>query len=414
MENETNKQNQKKSSSHTKAASWKDAFTNSVTACIHLSPLFISILLLYISATLLNYTLCAMKYIWCAVRIITVAFTFLPIKFYKFFMIVCSIDKSQRDLGGLRYSKLRVHRWTCPELRNLRFVYRAWKLHRKISHYTEIKKDYLLSFYGRQPYCKWYHKLDRVLIAILSPTRAFADFLKHVLPICTIPVILYPIHELRRRVWKARVLRAMNMAYRITSAILFIVTPFVYLFLDRFYSVFSGYFMGVISFFAYFTLILIAWYCLSRATEVFYAFVGDAIRIAHGHSSTSALTKADRIKLALWSYISLIVDFAIIYWIFRAGFITEGTHEPMFYWIGDALYFSGVTMATLGYGDIHPTLWVTKLLVIYQVACGISLLVLSFAIYVGDPGTTHHRNAQCKYPCRKLRRTTDRRTRWKG
>lgn len=49
----------------------------------------------------------------------------------------------------------------------------------------------------------------------------------------------------------------------------------------------------------------------------------------------------------------------------------------------ESLYFSGVTITTLGYGDIHPIHPIPQLLTVFEVMCGFSLLVVSFAIYTG-------------------------------
>jgi voltage-gated potassium channel len=117
---------------------------------------------------------------------------------------------------------------------------------------------------------------------------------------------------------------------------------------------------------------------LSRANEVFYAFLRDAIEKVNNESSHSNLLLGERIKLALKSYAELILDFAMIYYLLPVQWFTKPLSS-----IWDAIYFSGVTITTLGYGDYSPINAIPKLLTVYEVLCGFILLVVSFAIYTG-------------------------------
>jgi len=227
---------------------------------------------------------------------------------------------------------------------------------------------------------KWWHffsyKLGAWLLAALSFTRAIADGIKFVVPEIYVRSgsrdPLSAITKLRVRLLKKRVLISMNLFYRIVSTCLVVGLAVLPGSLTA-----QGYASHPL---ASSTLVLLLFlYGFSRANEVFYAFGGDAIRIAEGHQATSALRRDDRIKLALWSYFSLLLDFGIIYFVFRDGFAPGKVED-----IWDALYFSGVTIPTLGYGDISPEAPLVRLLSLYQVACGIALLVLSFTIYVGS------------------------------
>jgi voltage-gated potassium channel Kch len=51
----------------------------------------------------------------------------------------------------------------------------------------------------------------------------------------------------------------------------------------------------------------------------------------------------------------------------------------------EAFYFSGVTLATLGYGDIAPIHLISRALALYEVALGIFLVVVAIATYVSAP-----------------------------
>lgn len=116
----------------------------------------------------------------------------------------------------------------------------------------------------------------------------------------------------------------------------------------------------------------------SRINEIFFAFIEDAFdKLSHQKSFSYFKI---RLNLALSSYLELIFSFGSMYYLLASNqldpiaikFISSSV---------DALYFSGVTITTLGCGDSSPTQWYTKLLSVYQVLCGFSLLLVSFAIY---------------------------------
>jgi voltage-gated potassium channel Kch len=49
----------------------------------------------------------------------------------------------------------------------------------------------------------------------------------------------------------------------------------------------------------------------------------------------------------------------------------------------DALYFSAVTITTVGYGDLSPEVWFGKLLVILEIFVGLILVVVAFQRVLG-------------------------------
>ena len=77
----------------------------------------------------------------------------------------------------------------------------------------------------------------------------------------------------------------------------------------------------------------------------------------------------------------VILGFAAVYWafgVFGVGMLefTSGTQRDVNFW--DALYFSLVTVSSLGYGDIRPVGW-TRLLVGAEVIIGLSFFGLLVA-----------------------------------
>ncbi len=117
----------------------------------------------------------------------------------------------------------------------------------------------------------------------------------------------------------------------------------------------------------------------SRAFEVMYAFLRDALdKLRDPPLKTSELTYRDRVQLALRSYLELLVGFGLLYWLLPATW-WKGSVKPSS--ILEAIYFSGVTVTTLGYGDLSPAHFVPQFLTVFQVLCGFSLLIVSFAVY---------------------------------
>lgn len=123
-------------------------------------------------------------------------------------------------------------------------------------------------------------------------------------------------------------------------------------------------------------LLAVAW---SRINELAFAFYNDAFSKLGRKESASGLLPAERALMALRSYIGLIIYFSIAYY-----FIWIQTpFKPEFGSYFDSLYFSAVTIATLGYGDFVATHWLTKALSIYQVLLGLLLIVVAIGTYIG-------------------------------
>ena len=140
----------------------------------------------------------------------------------------------------------------------------------------------------------------------------------------------------------------------------------------------------------YASLAVLVWiYSISRANEIMYAFVGDAIARVNDIEAGSDLTYGDRIRLALSSYLELVVNFASVYYVMPADWFNKSLET---YW--QALYFSGVTITTLGYGDFSPKFGIAQFLSVYEVFCGFALLIVSITAYVsgGTSETSRGKN----------------------
>ncbi len=129
---------------------------------------------------------------------------------------------------------------------------------------------------------------------------------------------------------------------------------------------------------------------------LFYVFVlaGDVFFSVFGHEKlekkrgmidiTSVHEMREEIISALVKYIGGIISFATIYnglqQLFqgKAFIISHPTPIPYF----DLLYFSLVTITTVGYGDIQPGLWVSKIFVGSEILFGVGFALLLITMLI--------------------------------
>ncbi len=129
-------------------------------------------------------------------------------------------------------------------------------------------------------------------------------------------------------------------------------------------------------------------YAFSRCNEIAFAFYNDVFRSLKQEEATSNLTSVNRIAMAMRSYVGLIVNFAFLYYLIPSVnlikcfdfFKMEESCGDFFKFI----YFSGVTLTTLGYGDITPKHWLSQLLALYEVLVGILFVVVVIATYISS------------------------------
>jgi hypothetical protein len=129
---------------------------------------------------------------------------------------------------------------------------------------------------------------------------------------------------------------------------------------------------------------------------LFYVFVlaGDVFFSVFGHEKlekkrgmidiTSVHEMREEIINALTKFIGGIISFATIYnglqQLFqgKAFIISNPSSIPYF----DLLYFSLVTITTVGYGDIQPGLWVSKIFVISEILFGVGFALLLITMLI--------------------------------
>lgn len=131
-------------------------------------------------------------------------------------------------------------------------------------------------------------------------------------------------------------------------------------------------------------IVLAGFYAFSRVNEIFYAFIKDATSHLRSEEHSSTLKYYERIPLAMRSYLELIILYGVIAYILNTFFqsFSFSCEQNSFSSIWQAIYYSGVTITTIGYGEITPNDFFSQAMALYEVINGFSLIVVSFAIYV--------------------------------
>ena len=125
-----------------------------------------------------------------------------------------------------------------------------------------------------------------------------------------------------------------------------------------------------------------AWILFSRCNEIFGAFYADAFdKLDPRRPKSSALTWSTRVRLALNSYLELVLDFAVLFAMCPRDWWQCGAQRPASF--TDLLAYSSLTITTSGGGGFVAKDRALQLLTSYEVVCGLILIVVSFTIYVG-------------------------------
>ena len=123
---------------------------------------------------------------------------------------------------------------------------------------------------------------------------------------------------------------------------------------------------------------IITWaFLFSRGIEITKAFLEDAVQKFNKEESSSNLKYGERLILSFKSYIELIVNFGTLYYLLPASFFGGDKFSSII----ESIYFSGVTITTLGYGDFSPSHPISQFLSVFEVLAGFALIVVSFAVY---------------------------------
>ena len=129
---------------------------------------------------------------------------------------------------------------------------------------------------------------------------------------------------------------------------------------------------------------------------LFYVFIlaGDVFFSVFGHEKlekkrgmidiTTVHEMREEIINALVKYIGGIISFATIYnglqHLFQGKAFIISHPSPIPYF--DLLYFSLVTITTVGYGDIQPGLWVSKIFVGSEILFGVGFALLLITMLI--------------------------------
>ena len=116
---------------------------------------------------------------------------------------------------------------------------------------------------------------------------------------------------------------------------------------------------------------------------VYYAFTTVSI-IRHIFSKKQV--DADTIISAVSAYLMIGLSFAVTFMLIylgTPGALVESTADHLVHW-EDIFYFSIVTLTTLGYGDITPTVPVSRSVATLEAVCGVMYMSVLVAKLVSD------------------------------
>jgi len=124
-----------------------------------------------------------------------------------------------------------------------------------------------------------------------------------------------------------------------------------------------------------------------KIVEITYAFINDFKQQSNNEEPTTKLSSTERIELAIYSYFEVIINFAVINFSFTTIYgsglkPSDCASSEIFTTFYDFLYYSGVTITTLGYGDLTPINPILKLLSVAEVLVGFVLVLLAIGIYM--------------------------------
>ncbi|MBU1260009.1 MAG: potassium channel family protein [Planctomycetes bacterium] len=103
------------------------------------------------------------------------------------------------------------------------------------------------------------------------------------------------------------------------------------------------------------------------------------------------LFKSDAKKLLIavsvmlvYAWVTILYGFVYYYLSFLPGDHIQPSFDISSTGILNSIYFSFVTITTLGYGDFRPISWIAKFLVISQLIAGIFMIVIGLNRVIGN------------------------------
>jgi hypothetical protein len=117
---------------------------------------------------------------------------------------------------------------------------------------------------------------------------------------------------------------------------------------------------------------------LSRCNETMIAFCLDARQWLEDRPARTGISPVHRLGFVVQSYAEIWLFFALISCNLPKSMYNTSIHDDIL----SSIYFSGVTISTLGYGDIHPTMWASRFLALYEVFSGLFLIVMAIGVYL--------------------------------
>jgi hypothetical protein len=224
----------------------------------------------------------------------------------------------------------------------------------------------------------WLEKIGRIF-----PTRAVYDvILDRIKKDCRSSIVPQNRCEIRREVARMRLGRWRRIRFQmgwanwmLTAEVVCCASLFILAYVSRWYSDF-------------WVVRICAVVGTCRVAEIIYAY-GRDVHHRLGDSTNSALTAGQRAILSMKSYISLAMNWALIYSVMNDGCFSEPSPTANIFF--SHFYFSVMTITTTGYGDVAPICWPARLFAMIEVLSGVLVIVIAFATYLSAGGSTSYR-----------------------
>jgi len=136
--------------------------------------------------------------------------------------------------------------------------------------------------------------------------------------------------------------------------------------------------------FCYLAKCLITYYGYSRIVEIYIAFAKDLRDRSNGEYPTTNLRKIDRIRMAWFSFIGLIINYSLVFWSQPIFEIQTSCKVPVSRYF-EILYYSCISICTVGYGEIAPATTAARFLTMIEVLSGAIMISTIIGMYLSAP-----------------------------